>query len=105
MQIKLKWREIITKTKEHTYINTHTHTHTNKTKTVQIKKVQECNWAKKTTNDIDQLKTKLKHKLENKTKAECQRGNKGRKTKQTNRGYWRMFNDIENIMLNRENRE
>ena len=82
---KYKIRQIITKTKEHTYINTHTHTHTNKTKTVQIKKVQECNWAKKTTNDIDQLKTKLKHKLENKTKAECQRGNKGRKTKQTNK--------------------
>ena len=41
--------------------------------------------AKETKNDTNQLKTKLKHKLENKTKAECQRGNKGRKTKQTNK--------------------
>ena len=42
-------------------------------------------WAKETKNDINQSKTKLKHKLENKTKAECQLGNKGKKAKQNNK--------------------
>ena len=35
-------------------------------------------------NYIYQLRTKLKHKLENKTKARCQVGNKAMKTKLTN---------------------
>ena len=34
-------------------------------------------------NYIHQLRTKLKHKLENKTKARCQVGNKAMKTKLT----------------------
>jgi len=36
--------------------------------------------AKETKNVIDQLKIKLKCKPENKTKAECQLGNKANKT-------------------------
>ena len=35
-------------------------------------------------NDLYQLRTKLKHKLENKTKASCQFGNKVMKIQLTN---------------------
>ena len=42
-------------------------------------------WEKETKNDINQLKPNwLKNKLENKTKARCQLGNKAKKTKQPN---------------------
>jgi len=40
--------------------------------------------TKEIKNYIYQLRTKLKHKLENKTKAKCQVGNKAMKTKLTN---------------------
>ena len=40
--------------------------------------------TKETKNYTYQLRTKLKHKLENKTKARCQVGNKAMKTKLTN---------------------
>ena len=40
--------------------------------------------TKEIKNYIYQLRTKLKHKLENKTKARCQVGNKAMKTKLTN---------------------
>ena len=42
-------------------------------------------WAKETKNGINQLKTTLKPKIENKTKAESQRGNNAKKTKETNK--------------------
>ena len=42
-------------------------------------------WQRKEIrNYINQLRTKLKHKLENKTKARCQLGNKAMKMKLTN---------------------
>jgi len=40
--------------------------------------------TKEIKNYIYQLRTKLKHKLENKTKTKCQVGNKAMKTKLTN---------------------
>jgi len=40
--------------------------------------------TKEIKNYIYQLRTKLKHKLENKTKAKCQVRNKAMKTKLTN---------------------
>ena len=41
--------------------------------------------TKEIRNYINQLRTKLKYKLENKTKARCQMGNKAMKTILTNR--------------------
>ena len=41
-------------------------------------------WTKEIKNYIYQLRTKLKHKLENKTKVMCQVGNKAMKTELTN---------------------
>ena len=40
--------------------------------------------TKEIKNYINQLRTKLKHELESKTKARCQVGNKAMKTKLTN---------------------
>jgi len=62
---------------------THTYTHTNEITAVQKKKVKENDPASKGNQKLYQpIKRKLtKCKLENKTKAECQLGNKAKKKK------------------------
>ena len=61
----------------------HTYTHTNEITAVQKKKVKENDPASKGNQKLYQpIKRKLtKCKLENKTKAECQLGNKAKKKK------------------------
>jgi len=62
---------------------THTYTHTNEITAVQKKKVKENDPASKGNQKLYQpIKRKLtKCKLENKTKAKCQLGNKAKKKK------------------------
>ena len=69
------------------HTHTHTYTHTNEITAVQKKKVKESDPASKGSQKLYQpIKRKLtKCKLESKTKAECQLGNKAKKkTKLTN---------------------
>ena len=65
---------------------TYTYTPVSKIKTSNKNKIQQIDVARQETkNYIYQLRTKLiKHKLENKTKARYQVGNKAMKTKLTN---------------------
>ena len=55
-----------------------------KVKTSKIRYSRLTWQTKETKNYTYQLRTKLKHKLENKTKARCQVGNKATNTKPTN---------------------
>ena len=55
--------------------------HIQKQKSSRKIKYNRLTWrTKEIKNYIYQLRTKLKHKLENKTKAKCQVGNKAMKT-------------------------
>ena len=62
------------------YKHTHMYTHTPNQNSPKKKYKRVTCQAKETKNVIDQLKIKLKCKPENKTKAECQLGNKANKT-------------------------
>ena len=64
------------------YIYTHSHEQSENSPT-KIKYNRLTQWTKEIKNYIYHLRTKLKHKLEDKTKARCQVGNKTMKTKLT----------------------
>jgi len=73
------------------YTHTHTHTHIyihteeqSQNRPTKIKYNRLTQQTKEIKNYIYQLRTKLKHKLEKKTKPRCQLGNKAMKTKLTN---------------------
>ena len=81
---QLQNQQIIIKIMEYTHIHKHPWT---KWKQSNKNKVQDIDWImgiKEIKNYIYQLRTKLKHKLENKANARCQVGNKAVKTKLTN---------------------
>ena len=65
----------------HIYIYTHEQSQNSPMKIMCNRLTQQ---TKEIRNYIYQSRTKLKHKLENKTKARCQTGNKAMKTKLTN---------------------
>ena len=66
------------------YTHIHIHPKQNQNSSAKRKYNRLTQRTKETKNYIYQLRTKLKHKLENKTKARCQLGNKAMKIKLTN---------------------